>query len=90
MNFDIKCFEKMGLDSLYETFEKLCPGKQAEGVCIQIIEAIPGRRVIKCHFPLQLMPSDVLQKAKVSNLMFHWTQDLYYSEVSPYLDILYS
>ncbi|KAK3862986.1 hypothetical protein Pcinc_031191 [Petrolisthes cinctipes] len=66
MNFDTKNFDDTGMAPLYEAFEKHCPGKKKEkGILIQMIETLPGRRVIKCHYPLQVMPSDLLQKAKV-------------------------
>lgn len=44
----------------------LHPGKNIEdGLYIKCLEATPERRVIKCHFPLQLMRKDLLEKTKV-------------------------
>ncbi|KAK3885658.1 hypothetical protein Pcinc_010144 [Petrolisthes cinctipes] len=65
--FDTVKLEEIDVKSLYEAFKKLCPGKNVEdGIGVQCLDAMPGQRVIKCHFPLDLMPPDLLNKTKVS------------------------
>ncbi|KAK3887240.1 hypothetical protein Pcinc_008636 [Petrolisthes cinctipes] len=66
MMFDTVKLEELNLESMYEALKKLCPGKNVEdGVGVQCLDAMPGQRVIKCHYPLDLMPPDLLDKTKV-------------------------
>ncbi|MPC22904.1 hypothetical protein E2C01_015933 [Portunus trituberculatus] len=52
-----------------EKFEKMCPGGKVEdGIYLQILEASAGPRVIRCHYPFSLLPPDMLQSAKVSEV----------------------
>ncbi|KAK4307671.1 hypothetical protein Pmani_020580 [Petrolisthes manimaculis] len=66
MMFDTVKLEEVNPESQYEAFKKLCPGKKVEdGVVLQSLDAMPGQRVIKCHYPLDLMPPDLLDRTKV-------------------------
>ncbi|KAK3871144.1 hypothetical protein Pcinc_023706 [Petrolisthes cinctipes] len=66
MMFDSVNIEDANPESLYATFKKMCPGKNVEdGIAIQCLDATPGQRVIKTHYPLDLMPPDLLDKTKV-------------------------
>ncbi|KAK3894514.1 hypothetical protein Pcinc_001767 [Petrolisthes cinctipes] len=66
MMFDTVKLEEVNVKSLYEAFKKLCPGKNVEdGIGVQCLDAMPGQRVIKCHYPLELMPPDLLDKTTV-------------------------
>ncbi|KAK4288844.1 hypothetical protein Pmani_038157 [Petrolisthes manimaculis] len=66
MLLDAVKLEELHLKTLYKTLKKLCPGKNVEdGVGVQCLDAMPGQRVIKCHYPLDLMPPDLLDKTKV-------------------------
>lgn len=70
MILDNKIYGEVALDSWYNMFNKLCPGKNVEdGLNIQCLQATPGRRVIKSHFPFQLMRKDLLERTKVKT--FH-------------------
>lgn len=66
MMLDANVWDIVKLRSFEDLFNTLCPGKNPEeGLNIQCLEATSGRRVIKCHFPLQLMRKDLLEKTKV-------------------------
>lgn len=66
MILDGEIWDDIKLYSVEEMFNTMCPGKNPEdGLHIQCIEATPGRRVIKSHFPFQLMRKDLLEKTKV-------------------------
>ncbi|MPC99566.1 hypothetical protein E2C01_094989 [Portunus trituberculatus] len=66
MHMDIEHFKGKLWHPIMEKFEKMCPGGRVEdGVCLQILEASPGPRVMKCHYPFSLLPPDMLQSAKV-------------------------
>ncbi|XP_045132110.1 sulfotransferase family cytosolic 1B member 1-like isoform X2 [Portunus trituberculatus] len=66
MHMDIEHFKGKLWHPIMEKFEKMCPGGRIEdGVCLQILEASPGPRVMKCHYPFSLLPPDMLQSAKV-------------------------
>ncbi|XP_045111116.1 sulfotransferase 1A1-like isoform X2 [Portunus trituberculatus] len=66
MMLDGNYWDVVKLRSFEDLFNTLCPGKKLEdGLNIQCLEATPGRRVIKSHFPLQLMRKDLLEKTKV-------------------------
>ncbi|KAK4320406.1 hypothetical protein Pmani_008715 [Petrolisthes manimaculis] len=66
MLFDSVNIQDVNPESLYATFNKMCPGKSVDdGVAVQCVDATPGQRVIKCHYPLELMPPDLLDKTKV-------------------------
>ncbi|KAK4303106.1 hypothetical protein Pmani_024850, partial [Petrolisthes manimaculis] len=65
MNCDGRTLNEMQMEAFAEAFEMMCPDqKEEDGVSLQMLEAIPGKRVIKCHYPLQLMPKDLLEKTK--------------------------
>lgn len=67
MMFDSVRIEEMNIECMFEAFRQMCPGqKEDDGIAIQCLEVTPGRRVIKCHYPLDLMPPDLLDKTKVS------------------------
>ncbi|KAK4320237.1 hypothetical protein Pmani_008888 [Petrolisthes manimaculis] len=66
MMFDTVTIDEIRPESMYEAFKKLCPGKDEEdGIAVQCLDAMPGQRVIKCHYPFDLMPPDLLDKTKV-------------------------
>ncbi|XP_071551216.1 uncharacterized protein [Panulirus ornatus] len=47
-------------------FERLCPGKDlADGVFLQVTEALPEPRTIKTHLPISLFAPSLLDTAKV-------------------------
>ncbi|XP_069168142.1 sulfotransferase 1A1 [Procambarus clarkii] len=49
-----------------EVFSQVCPGKKmADGVFLQLSEALPAPRVIKTHLPLSLLSPHLLHTAKV-------------------------
>lgn len=51
---------------MIQGFKKMCPGKDpADGVFLQMSEAIPEPRTIKSHLPLSLLPQDMTKTSKV-------------------------
>lgn len=66
MMLDGEIWDTVKLDSFDEMFNTLCPGKNPmDGLSRQCLEATPGRRVMKSHYPFQLMRKDLLEKTKV-------------------------
>ncbi|KAK7082355.1 hypothetical protein SK128_011527 [Halocaridina rubra] len=53
-------------DPLIQAFLKRCPGKNPmDGLNLQLSEAVPDPRIIKCHLPFSLMPPSTLDTSKV-------------------------
>lgn len=66
MTYDGEIWDTVKLHSFEEMFNTLCPGKNLEdGLNIQCLQATPGRRVMKSHYPFQVMRKDLLEKTKV-------------------------
>lgn len=64
--FDTIVAEFLKFESFRKWFSEVCPGrKEEDGIMLQIAELMPGRRIIKCHLPLCLLPPDLLDTAKV-------------------------
>ena len=67
MIVDAKTMGGVVSNPVMEQFKEMCPDRRVEdGVVLQIIEAMLSPRVIKDHYPLSLLPRDILQRAKVS------------------------
>ncbi|KAF2352176.1 Sulfotransferase domain, partial [Trinorchestia longiramus] len=53
-----------------KSFFEACPrGDPADGIFIQIAQALPQPRTFKTHLPFSLMPGDLLEKTKVVYVM---------------------
>ncbi|XP_069192661.1 sulfotransferase 1E1-like isoform X2 [Procambarus clarkii] len=66
MILDGKGLEGVSIDHFMKAFQDTCPGRKLEdGMAFQMCELISDPRVIKSHLPLSLLPSDLLDQAKV-------------------------
>ncbi|KAK3871889.1 hypothetical protein Pcinc_022990 [Petrolisthes cinctipes] len=66
MLMDVVNYDELGLDSIIKILGKMCPGKSKEdGFALQMLEVMPGPRIMKCHYAFELMPLDFLDKTKV-------------------------
>lgn len=67
MMFDLKDLGGRGPETYQEKFKEMCPGKnQDEGLSLHLVEAEPRPRLLKSHYPLTLLPKDILDKIKVN------------------------
>ncbi|KAK3865768.1 hypothetical protein Pcinc_028652 [Petrolisthes cinctipes] len=58
--------KKNNMDTTLTIFRRHCPNKKIEdGVFIQMLEVTQSPRIIKCHFPLEILPPHLLEKVKV-------------------------
>lgn len=52
--------------TLQKIFDEVCPGKnQKEGLLLHLAEVMASPRLLKSHYPLTLLPKDILEKIKV-------------------------
>lgn len=67
MMFDLKPLGGRAPESYQEKFREMCPGKnQEEGLSLHLVDAEPSPRLLKSHYPLSLLPKDILDRIKVS------------------------
>ena len=72
MMFDLKTLNGMAPESFMKKFNEQCPGKrQEDGVSLHLIEVAASPRILKCHYPLTLLPQDILDKTKVRLRDYH-------------------
>ncbi|XP_050718718.1 sulfotransferase 1A1-like [Eriocheir sinensis] len=66
MMFDLKPLGGRAPESYQEKFREMCPGKnQEEGLSLHLVDAEPSPRLLKSHYPLSLLPKDILDRIKV-------------------------
>ena len=66
MVLDLKLADRRALELYEEKFKEMCPGKNRdEGLALHIAEAEPSPRIIKNHYPLSLLPEDILDRTMV-------------------------
>lgn len=64
---DVKTLRGRALEIFQEEFNEVCPDKnQEEGLQLHLAEAMASPRLLKSHFPLALLPRDILEKIKVT------------------------
>ena len=72
MMFDLKPLKGEPTEAYMKHFNKMCPGKKWEdGLNLQMAEATKSPRILKSHYPLSLMPRDILDKMKVRLSDYH-------------------
>ncbi|KAK4293014.1 hypothetical protein Pmani_034255 [Petrolisthes manimaculis] len=58
--------KKSNMDATLNMFSRHCPNKKTEdGVFMQMLEVMQSPRIIKCHYPLEILPPHLLEKVKV-------------------------
>lgn len=66
MMFDLKPLKGVPTDSYMKKFNEMCPGKRWEdGLSLHLAEAEASPRILKSHYPVSLLPHDILDKTKV-------------------------
>lgn len=66
MMLDMEALGGRAPESWQEKFRELCLGKnQEEGLSLHLADAEPSPRVMKSHYPLTLLPKDILDRVKV-------------------------
>lgn len=67
MMLDLKPLGGKAPETYQARFKEVCPGKnEEEGLILHLAEATHSPRLLKSHYPLGLLPKDILDRIKVN------------------------